>query len=1186
MHEKLYGRADDSTGTRPELSADRSLALAQEYEAAFGRADLHGFLKEQIRNEDIRPGRAHRRLLTLPWRDVFTTNWDTLLERASEGVTSRSYDVLRNVEEMAIVASPRIINLHGSLPAHFPLIVTEEDYRKYPARFAPFVNTVQQAMMETTVLLLGFSGRDPNFLQWSGWVRDQLGSSAPKIYLAGWLGLHAHERRVLERRNVVPIDLALHPNGGDWKKTGDEHQFATEWLLYSLELARPYRPNDWPSPPPPPDDPPPDHLHPIRQMDLQAPQKEPSAGGDAKVTEVLRTWKHNRRLYPGWLGIPTSRQAEISGGTAEWEGKILHETADSPLNRRVEAMYEIAWRHRVLLEALDPAVATTARELLERVVDLEANADVGTGLADREALRCICAELLAHGRLSLDQEGFDRVLRAADVLATHDAELDHIVQHERCLWALYSMDIAGVRELLVKWRTDHGDPFWNVRKAALMLEVGIDDGVVDLIRAAIVELRSRGTGESEIADISREAWASFFMDHLEDKVIERHRGRRGSVLATYVEFDCDAWNEMGVYRRALDSGPAEEERPVFDLGMERPKTVTLPGPASRVWGADARRMVAAIRSVRLGDMMGLPPTAGYWSLTGGLLSRAAEALYATRQDVAIRLMLRVVRYDKDELVERLLSRTRVARLPDASIRSLIETCARTVAQSLPPFVSVPKLGGAAAIERIRVAVEARSRVSVRLTGPEAMEAFRYATGLYADRDINGHVWMGAPLRNLLSRAWEALRPAERGELALDVLGCPIQGFEGFIPDGERQYPDPGEVLGQGDMDRPHRNEENEREWQRVVSFLARAVSSGGETRVRAAARLAYVAIWNRFNRGEIVEVAGSLWAQDGGAATELPTATGLKDWVFLIMPEPRTGAAREAFGRKWIAPRDVASLSAEAVDEALWELGDAKRQERRYGYSIEFSTEESEYIAQLIATWGGNPLPQPSPILDRTRARTHQATVGCAELLKHVRVPRSASEALVAKLRALEEAGQPGLMLAPAVIDASPETGVAITSLMGNALASDDGRRAKNATQALFVWLMGAAEEVWNAPPDELVREVGVIVATRRKAALVDALNLVEWVFVNGGRESQVVLKDLVMEGLAYLLGELDYDRDDMTEVLDVPLVRWRCAGVAAAMEQAGISEEIVHEWITESADDPMPEVRHASDEVQFRLSS
>ena len=44
MQEKLYGRVDeDCSRRRAEISADRSLALAQEYKVAFGRDGLHRF---------------------------------------------------------------------------------------------------------------------------------------------------------------------------------------------------------------------------------------------------------------------------------------------------------------------------------------------------------------------------------------------------------------------------------------------------------------------------------------------------------------------------------------------------------------------------------------------------------------------------------------------------------------------------------------------------------------------------------------------------------------------------------------------------------------------------------------------------------------------------------------------------------------------------------------------------------------------------------------------------------------------------------------------------------------------------------------------------------------------------------------------------------------------------------------
>ncbi len=75
------------------------LELAQEYERAFGRARLHQFLIESVRDEDFSPGEPHLRLLKLPWRDVFTTNWDTLLERCRP-VPERAYTLVTSADHL------------------------------------------------------------------------------------------------------------------------------------------------------------------------------------------------------------------------------------------------------------------------------------------------------------------------------------------------------------------------------------------------------------------------------------------------------------------------------------------------------------------------------------------------------------------------------------------------------------------------------------------------------------------------------------------------------------------------------------------------------------------------------------------------------------------------------------------------------------------------------------------------------------------------------------------------------------------------------------------------------------------------------------------------------------------------------------------------------------------------------
>ena len=103
-------------------SVGNVLRLAQEYETAFGRSDLFSLLARLLRDNEFVPGSAHFRLLQLPWRDVFTTNWDTLLERASRRILERPYRVVQNVKQLPIVSPPRIIKLHGSLPSPRPVV--------------------------------------------------------------------------------------------------------------------------------------------------------------------------------------------------------------------------------------------------------------------------------------------------------------------------------------------------------------------------------------------------------------------------------------------------------------------------------------------------------------------------------------------------------------------------------------------------------------------------------------------------------------------------------------------------------------------------------------------------------------------------------------------------------------------------------------------------------------------------------------------------------------------------------------------------------------------------------------------------------------------------------------------------------------------------------------------------------
>ena len=113
-----------------------------------------------------------------------------------------------------------------------------------------------------------------------------------------------------------------------------------------------------------------------------------------------------------------------------------------------------------------------------------------------------------------------------------------------------------------------------------------------------------------------------------------------------------------------------------------------------------------------------------------------------------------------------------------------------------------------------------------------------------------------------------------------------------------------------------------------------------------------------------------------------------------------------------------------------------------------------------------------------------------------------------------------------------------------------------------------------------LIREIGLMVATRRKNLLNRALQVARWIFTDGSAEQQGIIANLLLDGLRYLSEELRYDNRKVDkDEANIPLLRWGCVHLALAMSKAGSeygSDSTVKRWAIEAQEDPLPEVRHA----------
>ena len=553
--------------------------------------------------------------MRLPWRDVFTTNWDTLLERACLSVPERPYGVVRSVDELPLAAKPRIVKLHGSVDAHFPLIFTEEDYRTYPVDFAPFVNTVQQSLMDTVLCLVGFSGDDPNFLHWSGWVRDNLGPLAPKIYLVGWLKLSIHRRRMLEDRNVVPIDLAKHPKAAQWPQHL-HHQLSTDWFLHALESGEPYDVSDWPVPSTRTRNSVSEYLEPVPRNVDGEPKTEPilTTGESVErntdaVRKLLEVWSYNRQeTYPGWLAAPIDVRQKM-WATRESISIILGVLPNLDLVDRLHTLQELMWRWEIQLEPISPLesqsseITNAALDVLSRI-DCESRELDGESVstvdwtAIREAWSAVASPLATAARFQFDADEFNRRLVALSAFQVDDEDIGHFIRYEKCLWAIYSLDYASVGPLLENWDTTNCDPVWMMRKAAILFEIGEDEEGQTLNTLALTAARRAPLDDRNVATLSREAWAhccsGATLGFEESWYASIERWHRWDELTP---IKCNAPLEMRYSAEAIKGAGQTDKGAHFDLGK-----IWKEGPTYSL--SEFLGWTASRRAVRLAEIAG------------------------------------------------------------------------------------------------------------------------------------------------------------------------------------------------------------------------------------------------------------------------------------------------------------------------------------------------------------------------------------------------------------------------------------------------------------------------------------------------------------------------------------------------------------------------------------------------------
>jgi hypothetical protein len=509
MGDLFYQKAH---GVKPDPAKQKYLnvlRLAEEVQAAIGRPALENLLRSNIPDLNIEPSGFHVELLELPWVDVFTTNYDTLLERASAKVVTRRYEPVVNKEDIPYAIKPRIVKLHGSFPSERPFIITEEDYRRYPHDYAPFVNTVQQALLENTFCLIGYSGYDPNFLQWIGWIRDNLGKDkTQKIYLVGVFDLSSARLQLLAQRGIIIVDLSC-CHGID----KHDHKKA---LSRFFEYIRSKKPDalDWPYNPK---------------------TRHPARGADRieEVQKITEEWRRQRQAYPGWLILPHGNRENLWVFTDAWVN-YLPDTGKSPPGLDIQYAFELIWRFERCLLPLFPNIAEFCEKLVEKYWPFQngnpdANCQIHPGENKfqylpwndlRQAWLAIAVAMLRFYR----EEGYLDKWKEAEIrlktLSDHLlAEQKEFLNYEGFLFSLFTLDLPSAKQYLENWRPNEAQPYWMAKRAAGLAEIGQLNDTDEQVRLSLVESRKKSNDDNASScylSVSNESFQMLLLRYIRD----------------------------------------------------------------------------------------------------------------------------------------------------------------------------------------------------------------------------------------------------------------------------------------------------------------------------------------------------------------------------------------------------------------------------------------------------------------------------------------------------------------------------------------------------------------------------------------------------------------------------------------------------------------------------------------------
>jgi hypothetical protein len=1217
MYEELYPQDFLSKDKAKKVAIANPLGLASEYEAIFGRLALNEFLTRRIPNDQYNPGKLHKLLMSLPWSDVFTTNYDSLLERTRLVIHDRKYELVCKHEDVPGKMKPRIIKLHGSFPSHHPFIFTEEDYRTYPRKFAPFVNMVQQSIMENAFCLIGFSGDDPNFLGWIGWVRDNFGDLTPPIYLFG-MDYSDAKKAVLKQKNILTIDVApLFPKE-KWSNSGHRHAKALEWFLLSLKNGTPPNLMNWPV------------FNNVKDNDVKDWIKYESLPSllvgslpdieqedfHSHVTvseETLKqqciTWQKTRQAYPGWVICPRSNRQELWTYTKFWVNETFDLIDNIAMPDDIFLLYELNWRLEVTLTPLFTdwiSVITTCLKRYNPYPEL-IEIDGANIRPDHEQTKSLDWKRISEAWIELafalcrvaredhDENSFFLWIGYLDKVINATSERRSRLFYEKCLFHIFRFEKQQAQEVLQAWPPPLSLNFWEVKRAAIHAELGDVKEAERIAELALDKIRSHQ--QPYLVDYSlcsQEGWAMYLLQLIKEN---NNFSDREGWFPHYLErwsqlrrFHCNPHDELEFLAERMDRIPEPPKR------SKEVKKTFYPGriiishnfSSEEIWYS----ALPAFNILRMLEEAGIPIRCG----SCVPYSAGQKAAKWIRPYAPLWSITNIVRSRSDSTcVNDFFTFTYIAVLGKDTVNYLYLKFYNFLSDYTQSVLNRKFISNISGLENLALIIELTSRLCFRLNDDQLKKLLNIATDLYKDIKLLERLNIASGVKNLFHGIFYTLSSNEIISILPDILSLPIGGEKEFNIHYTDNIPEPFYHIEIPRITK--KNNELKNKISNQFQYLIRIIEESGlEARSRAILRVSKLFDAGYLNQSEKKIFAKALWSKLD-SEYQFPENKCYHKYSFLLLPEPKLGIAKQKIVTFLCLNRDTDSINN--INYLQEWIGSTNQPWTSNDTRISWPTEDINHLLNNVMNWWEQhkeqAIKKTTYLYYKPENSIESVVSKLIEVISYVILPyigtieQQVKDKIMNLLKILGENDFPVITALPMTLFIAPENLNDISIAMKETLNSKNDNEIQKADSSLFRWLAYSRVNQIPKPPSDLLDILINRVVTRHQPGLDDSLNWLSTILKEMPEQLNNEQIDSLCLALKYLINdvelptlwefEMELSNKSLIMIDDRPEYQKLCSQMTYHLyarftkEQKEIPD-IVKTWKFSSEQSALPEVR------------